>query len=171
MTLLFPLLMFHIWDKDCSHLKRGKKREGEQASIFLSLTHLLPFHSPFKSSALSHFWSDFLRQLNYVGPGPFVFQQNIREWSLWVIRNIFQLDPISHLVSWRLLAKKNNKKNVLFVQHLSEERKQSNTCLYKAGYTHKSAQHRPHTLLHTLRACMFSDIPINPHWPQWTQQN
>lgn len=102
MTLLFPLLIFHMWDRDCSHLKREKKRAGIHLSLADSLA---AFSFPLKSSALSHFWSDFLRQLNYAGPGPFVFEQNIREWSLWVIRNVFQLDPISHLVSWRLLAK------------------------------------------------------------------
>ena len=94
MTLLFPANALHM----------RSKKEGRPPSFSHWLTCCCSF--PLRSSALSHFRSDFLRQLNYTALGPFVFEQNISEWSFWVIRNIFQLDPISHLVSWRLLAKR-----------------------------------------------------------------
>ena len=60
-----------------------EEKKKKRADIHLSLTDsLAAFSFPLKSFTLSHFQSDFLRQLNYVGRGPFVFEQNIREWSL-----------------------------------------------------------------------------------------
>lgn len=88
---------------EIAHIKRKKR-----ADFHLFLTSL-PFLFLLKSISLNYFQSDFLRKPNYAGRGPFVFQLNIREWSLWVI-SIFHFCPVIHLVSYDGFSPKQREK-------------------------------------------------------------
>lgn len=72
-TLLFSTNDLHVIE---TAVNGREKRVGKEIGYF-SLTD---FHS--HSNLLRSVISDFLRQLYYVIRSPFVFKQNIREWSL-----------------------------------------------------------------------------------------
>lgn len=83
-------------------------------------SHCAAFSFLLKSFMLISIWFPQTTQLRRLGSICFLFFFNIRKWSLWVIRNIFHLCPVAHLVSWRCPAKN--------LQRLNKERKQSNMC-------------------------------------------
>ena len=116
--------MFYIWERLLPF--------DWQSSISLSLRH--------SQSSYSRVQSPCLRHHNYIGLGPFVFERNISEWSLWVMNDHFPFSGFILLVTLFLDGSLQTVSRMF--HHCNEDGKQSNACFcWRRPHTRSTQPH------------------------------